>query len=216
MVENNISLNKKEKSKDMDELYHKNYAFMLKMVDFEKDALEVVERVYNGHVKDSEIKKLISQEHISIKWSLFSTLFAILSIVYMVYKYPVEGFSVPLILLSIFLVLLASCFWNGYSKIQNRKGLVICRVVNILIEQTKLSTEDKGSLQELISEKKMIDLLWGKEDISVRAALTALEEHIYPFKDYKAAQDLAYIKMMHNRDGNNSKTSGHKSTMVMG
>lgn len=215
-MENNMSLNEKEISSETKELYRKNYAFMLKMVDFEKDTLEVVERVYNGYVKDREIKKLISQEHISIKWSLFSTLFAILSIVYMVYKYPVEGFSVPLILLSIFLVLLASCFWNGYFKIENRKGLVICRVVNIIIDQTKLSTEDKGCLQELISEKKMIDLLWGKEDISVRAALTELGEHIYPFRDYKASQDLAYIKMMHNRDGNNSKTSGHKSSMIMG
>ncbi|EPP7233935.1 hypothetical protein ACTOJ1_000851 [Shigella flexneri] len=211
-----MSLNEKEISSETKELYRKNYAFMLKMVDFEKDTLEVVERVYNGYVKDREIKKLISQEHVSIKWSLFSTLFAILSIVYMVYKYPVEGFSVPLILLSIFLVLLASCFWNGYSKIQNRKGLVICRVVNNIIDQTKLSTEDKGCLQELISEKKMIDLLWGKEDISVRDALTELGEHIYPFRDYKAYQDLAYIKMMHNRDGNNSKTSGHKSSMIMG
>lgn len=211
-----MSLNEKEISSETKELYHKNYAFMLKMVDFEKDAIEVVERVYNGYVKDREIKKLISQEHISIKWSLFSTLFAILSIVYMVYKYPVEGFSVPLILLSIFLVLLSSCFWNGYFKIENRKVLVICRVVNIIIEQTKLSTEDKGCLQELISEKEMIDLLWGKEDISVRSALTALEEHIYPFKDYKAAQDLAYIKMMHNRDGKISNTSGHKQTMIMG
>lgn len=211
-----MSLNEKEISSETKELYRKNYAFMLKMVDFEKDALEVVERVYNGYVKDREIKKLISQEHISIKWSLFSTLFAILSIVSMVYKYPVEGFSVPLILLSIFLVLLASCFWNGYFKIENRKGLVICRVVNIIIDQTKLSTEDKGCLQELISEKKMIDLLWGKEDISVRSALTELGEHIYPFRDYKASQDLAYIKMMHNRDGNNSKTSGHKSSMIMG
>lgn len=211
-----MSLNEKEISSETKELYRKNYAFMLKMVDFEKDALEVVERVYNGYVKDREIKKLISQEHVSIKWSLFSTLFAILSIVSMVYKYPVEGFSVPLILLSIFLVLLASCFWNGYFKIENRKGLVICRVVNIIIDQTKLSTEDKGCLQELISEKKMIDLLWGKEDISVRSALTELGEHIYPFRDYKASQDLAYIKMMHNRDGNNSKTSGHKSSMIMG
>ncbi|EEV8377915.1 hypothetical protein EHV86_005472, partial [Escherichia coli] len=75
--------------------------------------------------------------------------------------------------------------------------------------------EDKGCLQELISEKEMIDLLWGKEDISVRAALTALEEHIYPFKDYKAAQDLAYIRMMHNREGNSS-ISSHKQTMIMG
>ncbi len=214
-MENNVSLNKKEKSSKMDELYHKNYAFMLRMVNFEKDSIEKIERVYNGYEKNRDIKKLISQEHVSIKWSLFSTLFAILSIVYIVYKYSVEGFSVPLILLSIFLVLLSSCFWNGYFKIENRKGLVICRVVNIIIEQTKLSTEDKGCLQELISEKEMIDLLWGKEDISVRAALTALEEHIYPFKDYKAAQDLAYIRMMHNREGNSS-ISSHKQTMIMG
>ena len=66
-----MSLNEKEISSETKELYHKNYAFMLKMVNFEKDALEVVERVYNGYVKDREIKKLISQEHISIKWSLF-------------------------------------------------------------------------------------------------------------------------------------------------
>lgn len=202
-MENNISLNKKEESSKMNELYHKNYAFMLKMINFEKDTLQVVERVYNGYLKDNEIKKLISQEHISIKWSLFSTLIAILSIVYMVYKYPVEGFSVPLILSSIFLILLASCFWNGYSKFQNRKRFVICRVVNTIIDKTKLSTEEKGCLQELISEEEMIDLLWGKEDISLRDALLALDSHIYPFKDYKAKQDLAYIKMMHNQNSKN-------------
>lgn len=197
-MENNISLNKKEKSSKMDELYHKNYAFMLKMVNFEKDTLQLVENVYNGYAKDHEIKKLISQEHISIKWSLFSTLVAILSIVYM---FSIEGVSITLALLSIFLILLTSCFWNGYFKFRNRKGLVICRVANTLIDQTKISTEDKGCLQELISEEEMINLLWGKEDIFVRDALLALEPHIYPFKDYKASQDLAYIKMMHNRNG---------------
>ena len=215
IVENNVSLNKKEKSSKMDELYHKNYAFMLRMVNFEKDSIEEIERVYNGYEKNRDIKKLISQEHVSIKWSLFSTLAALLSIFYTIYKYPVSGFNMGLVIFSIFLVLLSSCFWNGYFKIENRKGFVVYRVSNLLKEQTKLSTEDKGSLQELIPEKKMIDLLWGKESISVDEALTALEEHIYPFKDYKAAQDLAYIRMMHNREGNSS-ISSHKQTMVMG
>lgn len=214
-MENNVSLNKKEKSSKMDELYHKNYAFMLRMVNFEKDSIEEIERVYNGYEKNRDIKKLISQEHVSIKWSLFSTLAALLSIFYTIYKYPVSGFNMGLVIFSIFLVLLSSCFWNGYFKIENRKGFVVYRVSNLLKEQTKLSTEDKGSLQELIPEKKMIDLLWGKESISVDEALTALEEHIYPFKDYKAAQDLAYIRMMHNREGNSS-ISSHKQTMVMG
>ena len=214
-MENNVSLNKKEKSSKMDELYHKNYAFMLRMVNFEKDSIEKIERVYNGYEKNRDIKKLISQEHVSIKWSLFSTLAALVSIFYTIYKYPVSGFNVGLIIFSIFLVLLSSCFWNGYFKLENRKDFVVHRVSNLLKEQTKLSTEDKGSLQELIPEKNMIDLLWGKESISVGEALTALEEHIYPFKDYKAAQDLAYIRMMHNREGNSS-ISSHKQTMVMG
>lgn len=165
---------------------------MLKIINYKKDTLDKIEKVYKGYDDNKEIKELISKEHKSIILPMLISIALIVS-----YCISLEIKNIFSIILSVILAVSSFIFWHSYLKKENKKKYVINRVFDKIENTEILSIDELGLLQELIPEGEMVSLLWGNDrEVYMKRVRVLLEPHTIPFKTYKAEQNYRYIQMV--------------------
>lgn len=180
----------KNKSIENQQLFEDNYSFLEKVVNYEMNKLNEIEKVYDKKVSDREISSLINIEKRHPIWPLLSSILAV-SMFTAMFLLQNMYWLIPTIVFAS----LSSFGFVRYFDENNSKMNVILRVYQNIEKEDYLSMNEMKTLQKLITKEEMLDLIRMYDDkISFKNAISALRHHFIPFKDYKAMQQYLHIE----------------------
>lgn len=206
-MDNKIVSISKNKLIENEELYKENFSFLNKVVNYEMNTLTLIEEVYDGKTRDSQISELISKEKNHVIWPIFSTMLTIFLFTTMFFMKNLYFIFPTIIVAGLSLFLFARYFNESNSKIN-----VILKVYQDILKKEHINQSEMISLQKLISQEEMLDIIREHEmRVPMRTVLSALRVHFLAFNDYKAMKNYNYLM---NVDKENKKY-GHRSGPVV-
>lgn len=185
-----------------DRLYRENFIFLDKVVGYEINTLTVMESIYesNSIADDNRIKEIIKSQKINIGWML-STI--ILGFLFVFSAFIFKNYFI--LIGSLIFFVLAYFAGKFYFGEDNNRNHVLLRALRIYQDEDYLSMPELGSLQKLISEDDMLELIRLHDTkIPMSKVYDLLYPHFMGFKDYKARKTNEYIK-------ENNKTANYSS-----
>lgn len=202
-MDNKIVSISKNKLIENEELYQENFSFLNKVVNYEMNTLTLIEEVYDGKTRDSQISELISKEKNHVIWPILSTMLTIFLFTTMFFMKNLYFIFPTIIVAGLSLFLFARYFNESNSKIN-----VILKVYQDILKKEHINQSEMISLQKLISQEEMLDIIREHEmRVPMRTVLSALRVHFLAFNDYKAIKNYNYLM---NVDKENKKY-GHRS-----
>lgn len=206
-MDNKIVSISKNKLIENEELYQENFSFLNKVVNYEMNTLTLIEEVYDGKTRDSQISELISKEKNHVIWPILSTMLTIFLFTTMFFMKNLYFIFPTIIVAGLSLFLFARYFNENNSKIN-----VILKVYQDILKKEHINQSEMISLQKLISQEEMLDIIREHEmRVPMRTVLSALRVHFLAFNDYKAIKNYNYLM---NVDKENKKY-GHRSGPVV-
>lgn len=206
-MDNKIVSISKNKVIENEEIYKENFSFLNKVVNYEMNTLTLIEEVYDGKTRDSEISDLIRKEKSHVIWPIFSTVLTMFLFTTMFFMKNLYFIFPTIIVAGLSLFLFARYFNENNSKIN-----VILKVYQDILKKEHINQSEMISLQKLISQEEMLDIIREHEmRVPMRTVLSALRVHFLAFNDYKAMKNYNYLM---NVDKENKKY-GHRSGPVV-